>query len=334
LVLGCGGGDNERLEQDAQGQNCGAVTYAAFDPANHVSQDARVEAQAQINEAIAAVTADPTQAAAVFAQVEVVYRDTTELQAKVQGRADDHFPGDPAAAQVGVEIDAFITDGIARGKVATTALDVTVAKQLIDKSLTRFFYLSVFYELALGERAKYDEAFGYLGTGADNDPASLRSVAAIALKRDGDNGTTLEPDLFTGILAGSCALDKRLTADGVEQLVWTEDEAYAAEVRGIDERMKKVLAASVGHEFFEPVSALPPDEAVVKLYEGALYFYAIEMDMAALGGQAATDAAAIGAMLRAAVTAVEAGDASWQATFDSDFIRDAIAAAYGITIQG
>jgi hypothetical protein len=331
---GCGSSDNEKVIEDAKGQNCGADTYTAFDPQNHASQDVRVQAQADIAAKADEAIADPTKAAALFAEIEALYKGSADLQAKVQGRADDHFPDDPEAAKVGAVIDGHIMAAIARGKAATTATDAGIAKQVIDKSLTWFFYLSVYHELVLGARDKYDEAFGYLGTGPTNDPAALRSVALTASKRDANNGTTLEPALFQAIIDGSCALDTRLIEGGAESIDWTTDEAYAAKVRAIDETMQQVIALSVGHELFKPVKDLEAGEAKVKVFEGAFFFFAIEGVMKAKGGQAETDAVAIGKAFRDAMTAIDAGDTAWQAEFDSDFIRDRVAAAFGVTVKG
>lgn len=334
LMLGCGSSDNDRLEQEGLGQNCGAASYTAFNPANHASQDIRVAAQAQIIAKADEAVADPSKAAALFAEIEGIYMGSADLQAKVKGRADEHLPGDPAAASIGEVIDGYITKGIAKGKSATTATDVDIAKEMIDKSLTWFFFLSVHHELLLGERAKYDEAFGYLGTGPTNDPAKLLSVAKVAARRDANNQTSLESELFGEIIEGSCALDKRLRADGVQAIDWKADAAYAEEVTEIDELMKDVLALSVGHEFFEPLATLDAGEAKVKLYEGALFFFAIEPSMKAMGGKAQSDAETIGTVLRDAIQAVETGDVNWQAGFDSDFIRDQVAAAFGVTVKG
>lgn len=329
---GCGG-DNERVIEEAKGQNCGAVTYTAFDVQNHASQDARVAAQASIAAAIAAAADDPSKAAAVFATVDETYRTAADLQAKVQGRADDHAPDDAAAGAVGAAIDADITAAIARGKAATTGTEVGIAKQIIDKSLTRFFYLSVYHELLEGDRVTYDEAYGYLGTGPKNDPTTLASIAAVARKRDDANGTTLGADLFTSIIAGSCSMDKALTASGAETMDWRSDADYANAVGEIDELMLKVLAASCAHEFFAPLSGLDAEEAKVLAFEGGYYFFAVESAMLAKGGKAATDAAKIRAMLDTAMEAIDAGATDWLAAFDSDFIRDSVVQAFGVTVK-
>ena len=331
---GCGAGDNKQVIDDAKGQNCGAAAYTPFNAANHASQDQRIALQATIGAMAADALADITKAPAVFAEIEGLYASTADLQAKVQGRADDHFPDDAEAKAVGKAIDADIVAGIARGKGATAEVDVDIAKEIIDKSLTRFWYLSVYHELIEGDRVTYDEAFGYLGTGAKNDASGLLSIASVAAKRDATNGTTYEKQLFEGILAGSCAIDKALKAADAESLDWKSDEAYAKVVAEIDGLMLKVLAASVGHELFEPLATADPEEAKVAFHEGAHYFFAVEKAMIAMGGSAATDAAKIRAMVDAAKTKLDAGDAGWLAGFDSDFVRDRVASAFGVTVKG
>jgi len=330
VSLGCG--SNEALLED--GHNCGATSYTAFDAANHAAQDQRIAAQ----ESMAALADEAAQnladAPAKFAAIEDLYLNTADLKLKVEGRADDHYPDDPAAASVGKQIDQDIMNAIARGKAAQSALEVKIAQHIIDKRLTHFFYLSVYHELIEGTRGTYDEAFGYLGTGPKNDPQGLLSIAKIAAKRDAESGTTLESELFDEIIEGSCALDLRLLKDGVDTIDWKSDADYAHEVEEIDERMGKVLALSVAHEFFTPLSSLDAEEATVLLYEGAYYFAAIEAAMKAMGGAAADDAAEIRKRLDAAMASVDAADPSWQATFDSDFIRDRVAAAFAVTPKG
>jgi hypothetical protein len=333
-LTGCGS-DNESIVQEAQGQNCAAgASYEAFDAANHAAQDARLDAHVQMMAKADEALDDPTQAAAAYAAIESLYTDTAELQAKVKGRADDHAGGDPA---VGAEIDSLILATIAKGKAATTDYELDVAKEVLDKALKRFFYLSVYHELVEGTRGTYDEAYGYLGTGPTNAEGEQRALARVARTMDGINGTTLSSDLFASVRAGSCALDQRLTKDGAESIDWTTDEAYAAEVREIDGLLLDTMALYVGHEMFELAEldiAAEPDEAKVKVYEGAHAFYAIEPAMKAMGGTAATDAAAIRQMYDDAIAAIESGDEMWHVTFDAASIKDKVAAAFGVTVKG
>jgi hypothetical protein len=334
LGAGCGAGDNQKVIDDAKGQNCGATTYTAFAAANHTEQSERAALQATFAVMAEDALADVSKAPSIFAEIEGLYTTSADLRAEVQSRADQHFPDDADALAAGKTIDAHIMDGIARGKGATSETDVDVAKEIIDKSLTRFFYLSVYHELVEAERGPYDEAFAYLGTGPRNDPSSLLSVAAVAAKRDATNGTTYGALLFDEIIEGSCALDKALKAADAESIDWKSDEDYAHDVAEIDETMEKVLAASVGHELYEPLSMVDPEEAKVAFHEGAYYFFAIEKAMVAMGGTAAADATKIRSMIDAAKTKLDAGDADWLAGFDSDFVRDSVAKAFEVTIKG
>lgn len=333
LSTGCGS-DNQQVLDDAKGQNCGATTYTPFAAANHAAQDERVALQATIGTMAEEALADLTKAPKIFADIEGLYASTAELQAKVQGRADDHYPDDADAKTVGATIDAQILAGIALGKGAKSETDVDMAKEIIDKSLSRFFYLSVYHELVEGERGTYDEAFGYLGTGAKNDAASRLSIAAIASRRDETNGTTFEAQLFDKIIEGSCAIDKALKAASADSISWKDDASYAKVVGEIDALMLQVLAASVGHELFEPLSSVDAEEAKVAFHEGAYYFFAVEKAMIAKGGDAATDAAKIRAMIDAAKAKLDAGDADWMTGFDSGFVRDRVTAAFGVVVKG
>lgn len=334
-VGGCGSSDNKSLvQQAAKGRNCGVSVYTAFDPANHAAQDQRTAAQGAIAAKADEAGADLAKAPAAFDAIMALYEGSAQLRAKVQGRADDRFPADPAAATVGKEMDAAIVAAIAKGKGAKTKLDVEIAAETINKTLTRFFYLSVYHELVEGERGTYDEAYGYLGTGPKNDAASVTSVAKTAVRRDANNQTDYAARLFQALLDGSCALDARLAKDGKEPIDWKADEKYASEVRKIDQLMTEVLALSVGHEMIEVTKATDPDDAKVKLHEAAVFFDAIEASMRAKGVSAVADADKIAKMFDDARAAIEAGDATWLKSFDAAFVRDHVASAFGVTVKG
>jgi len=333
-VCGCGPSDNQSLIESAKGQNCGASAYTPFDPANHAAQDQRIAVQPAIADKAAEAINDLSKAPEVFDAIAGLYQGTAELQVKVQGRADDHFPGDAEAAKVGQQIDGEIMGAIARGKAATTTLDVEIAAEVIDKNLTRFFYLSVYHELVEGTRGTYDEAYGYLGTGPHNDAAAALSLASVARSRDATNQTDYSQRLFQAVIDGSCALDTRLMKDDAASIDWKSDAGYAAQVEQIDRLMIEVLAMTVGHEMTEIADAPSPDDAVVEFYEGAVMFEAIEAQMRAKGTDAAADADQIAKMFDDAKTALEGGDPSWAMGFDPTFVRDKVAAVFGVTVKG
>jgi hypothetical protein len=334
LSIGSTGCSTDELDFADQGKNCGASNYTAFDPQNHADADVHLTAQGALAVLIDETIQNPSNAAATFTDVEQTYQASAGLQGEVQQLGDDHFPGDPNAKGAGSRIDTAITTAIGLGKAATTATQVAIAREVIDKSLTRFFYLAVYHGLIQGSRPAYDAAYGYLGTGRTNEPAVPSSLAATARARDVSNGTDHSERLFREIIDGACALDARLSKDHTEQIDWSSDVAYSSHVQAIDGRMTEVLALSVGHEFFTPISLADPEDAKIRLHAGAYFFFALEDKMRALGGQAQSDASAIASAINNALNAVESGDTSWQLTFDSDFIRDRVAAAFGVTIQG
>lgn len=333
LIAGCAS-DNDKINQAAEGQNCSGETYTAFADANHAEQDTRLAAHETMLKDAGEAIGDVSKAATEFGEIEELYKTSAELQAEVIKIGDEHFPGDADAAKEGQAIDAAITAGIARGKAATTALEVKIAKHMIDKALLHHFSIYAFHELVEGERTPFDEAYGILGTGPKNDAAGRRGLAALAAEMDAINGTTFAADLFDAIRDGSCALDKALTESGAEKVEWTEDASYGDEVKAIDGVIEKVLATAVGHELAELTEQTEMDEATEELYEGGLLFAAIERKMRAKGGDAKTNAEAIRQRLDAAFAAVDAGQTDWKTALDPASIRAQIAAAFGVTIKG
>lgn len=333
IAAGCAS-DNEKIIAAGQGQNCSGEGYAAFDEANHAAQDARLAATETMAEDADEAIADLSKAAIEFGEIEELYQSTADFQMEVQGIGDEHFAEDPEAAKDGEAIDADITAAIARGKAATSAIEVKIAKQIIDRSLLHHFALYAFHEVLEGERAPFDEAYGILGTGPANDPAGRRGLAAAAAEMDGINGTTLAADLFDALRAGSCALDQALTASGADKVDWTKDEAYGEAVRALDGTIEAILATAAGHEFAELADQADLEDATEELYEGAYLFRAIERKMRAMGGDAAANAEGIRARLDAAIAASEMGGSDWQAALDAGSIRAQIAAAFGVTIKG
>lgn len=317
-------------DADADHPNCveGGTSFAEFDPDGHDAQDLQVKAQLDIRARASAAAAAPDTAADAFADIEAIYEGSGGLKDELTEVTDERFPDAPGAASAGKDLDAAITSAIAKGKAAKTALEVKLAAQVIDKSLTSFYSLAVWHELAEGSREGYDEAFGYLGTGRVNDPAKLTSLAAIARERDAELGTTMEPDLFQDLREGACKLGSALEQANADEIELHASAAYAAEVTEIGELTTKVLAASVVHEFEELDEQTEEDEAKEELVEGAVLFGAIERAMRAAGASA--DADAIRAQLDQARSRVDAGDPAWRDGLDPETIRDRVAAAFGL----
>lgn len=321
-----GGGGAER---------CSATEYPSFDPVNHEPQEKRLAAIDEMLEKFAAAQKDPSTAASAADEVEAIYqRADLKLQIKVRERTDVHFTGEEAA--IGTDLDGAIVSAIEDLRNATTALEVGLAKQLFEKAgMYRFQYLSVMQELYAPSRKHYDEAFGYLGSGATNAPAGRKGLARLAAKRDGENGTTLANELFQLILDGNCAIDRALEAAGSDTLELTDDADYEAIVHAIDRRLQLVMAYSIGHELFGiEQKRSSPDEARIKLYE-AVGFFAVVKPYLAVGTseeqQFATD---FDQALAAAFDSSTDGSADWLEAFDAAAFLERLESLYGIRILG
>jgi hypothetical protein len=245
-----------------------------------------------------------------------------------------HLTG--AAAAVGVAIDQSILGAIEDLRNADTKLEVKLAKQRFEKvGFYRFLYLSVMQELYAPSRKHYDEAYGYLGSGPTNAEAGRRGLARLATKRDGNNGTTLNAELFALIKEGSCTVDEALKAKGAETMALEDDELYARFVQRFDARLQTVFVYSIGHELFEFDSKRGnPEDAYVKLVEGEGFFQTLEPYMKAVPGPRADLANALRAAFDAALTKARQGDTSWIAEFNSQALLGQLETVYAIDVKG
>lgn len=329
LAGGCITNDIPDEEQSGPPQ-CDSPGYVAFDPAHHAAQDTRLAAVAQMKQLFEAAIANPTEASAKFSAARDLYSSSAELQVKVQGRTDDHLEARP---NVGADLDARIVAAFAAGAAATTAHEVEVQAEILDKAFVEFFFLSIYHELVAGSAETWDEGYGYYGAGPDNDVNSLLGFASVAKRRDENNGTALEALIFQEIVAGSCHLAEHLAAEQVETVNVFADEELAETVETIDAAMVDVLAYSVGHEALE-IAGLQatndPATAFVKLVELDGFFRPLERLMANGGGESAARASSIRASVDAALSAA---DASWLAAFDADLIVAAMETERAIDVK-
>lgn len=325
---------------------CDSDGYVAFDTANFQNQIARVQAVADMSNAMkTAAAAEPFSASAVhdaFVEARRLYQETASLQDKVKGRVDDHLADKPT---VGAEIDATVIEWLEKGAAAQDALEATVARQWVEKSLTGFFFLSVHHEMVAGAAKNWDEAFGYFGAPADNTEGERKGLSSVLTKRDGENGTTLVSEVFNGIVDGSCELAKALDEAGADTVDYAAVPALKAIVEQADLAMQKGLAFSAGHEAFEmvelqqelaadPANAEAQAEMWIKLAELDPYFRPIERLMMAKGGESRTRAEEIRAMLDAAWQGWETRDAAWMPDFDAAGVETRLEAEYGIDVKG
>lgn len=337
LLAACSGTTSDDDDDAGFVPQCGTAEYIAFDPANHANQDIRVAAYVEMVQRMRAAADDPSTASAVFADLEENVYTRADLRAKVQGRTDDHF--DPPL-EIGADLDARLMAGFAAGRTATTALDATLARQTVDKTMIEFFFLSIHHEMVDGSRAHWDEAYGYYGAPSDNAEGSRKGFSAVATSRDATNSTSLSMSIFNGIVDGSCALANALNAAGTDQIDVNATADVAAIIEQVDSDMQKVIAYSAGHEAFDMLEVQPRlangaqedlDTMRIKLAELDPYFIPIERLMNERGGMSATRAARIRAEIDAAL---DDPTTAWMSTFDAQGIIDDLEAEYGIDVRG
>ena len=334
-LVGCPVDNPSPLVAPAQ---CEGAGYTAFDIVHHAQPDARVDAYQQIKGLLEEGVDDIALAPARFAEAQVLYQDTAELQGKVRGTTDDHLADRP---NVGTEIDARIVAAFASGSAATSALSVTIAAETIDKSLVEFLFLSVFHELVLGQASAWDQAYGYYGSGADNALDAVVGFAGVAKRRDADNGTSHEARIFQSLVDGSCVLAGKLApADGnaLDSIDVPNDEDMSAVIDDIDVAMRAVLALSVGHEAFaieelqEALLLAPSDQALldearVKLVELDAFFLPLERLLRAEGAVVDAD------VLRGPVdAALEDTSDAWVTTFDAAAVLALVENTFGVDV--
>jgi hypothetical protein len=316
--------------------------YVAFDSAHHEAQDKRLAAHLKMLALMDdAVADDGTVDGSKFADALELYTDpvaAADLQTKVQERLDEHLSDQPL---VGDRIDATIVAWLEAGQGAETPLQAHLAREWVDKSLQEFFFLSVFHELRLGEREKWDEAYGYYGSGPHNDEDDLAGLALTASELDGTNGTNLGAEVFNALIDGACQLDMALGDD--ESIDVSTDEGLSDTVAGIDGDLQTLLAYAVGHEAFEmseliEEGATDTDELFVQSAELQAYFLPLERIMLEAGGDSAMRAAEIRSILDAAPgsdpEAVDVSDTSWIEGFDAARIIELVEAEFDIQVKG
>ena len=319
LAAACGdsksGGNSNEIPQ------CEANAYLAFDSANHQSQDIRVATYTQM---LSLMNAGNTVATAPqnFADAKALFLDATtsaNFREKVQGRTDDHLATQPLQ---GERLDSTIIAWLDRGAAASSDLEAKIAKQWVDKTFTEFFFLSVYHEMLIGERAHWDEAFGYFGSKSDNNEANLEGLALTLSKRDANNGTNLRAEVFNSIIDGSCELETALRAQGLDTIDVSMVSALNSLIESIDRKLQQALAYSVGHEAFGMQAVIdsgtPDDDTMwIKLSELEPFFVPIERLMLDEGGTSATRATDIRALINMA-NFDQLTDTSWITTWSQE----------------
>jgi hypothetical protein len=285
-------------DDDSAAAECSAP-YQPFEAGNYQNQLLRVGAYTQI----VAIRKAEDFSSADFVTIEDLYINTADLQSKVQGRGDDHDYAE--AGSIGDTLDGEIVAAIAAGKADDA---IKVQGQIIDKTLQRFFYLSVFHEMMKSQAAAaaapdveagWDEGFGYFGVA--NDGADQSGIAATLGKRDLEFGVTLVSDVFNGLVDGRCLV---------------ADVDYAGLVPIIDDvdiSMLRGFALSVVHEMDEY-----SDDPLIKGWEGLLYWRIIAPYID-----------------DADPTSYDAGEAEWALgveNIDTDIVRAAVTDSFGFDL--
>ena len=295
LLAGCEpAGDDD----DSAAADCSAP-YQPFDAGNYQNQLLRVGAFQQI----VAIRKSESFSAADFDTIEDLYVNTADLQSKVQGRADDHDYA--TLVPIGAELDADIMAAIEDGR---NDVDIAVQGQIIDKTLQRFFYLSVHHEMLKSQatdaatpdvEAGWDEGFGYFGVGNDGtDPTGIANTIA---KRDVEFGFGLVAEVYNGLIDGRC-------------LIAEDDYASVAPViDDVDTAMLRGFALSVMHEMDEYA-----DDPIIKGWEGLLYWNIVSPYVASVAPDAHAD--------------VEAEWALGVDAIDTDLVRAAVNDAFGFDL--
>ena len=297
LLAGCepaGEGDDD----DSNAAECGAP-YQPFDAGNYQNQLLRVGAFEQI----VAIRKSESFSAADFDTIEDLYVNTAGLQGKVAGRGDDHDYATLVA--VGAELDADIMAAIDAGR---NDVDIAVQGQIIDKTLQRFFYLSVHHEMMKSQaadaagpdvQAGWDEGFGYFGVGNDgSDPTGIANTIA---KRDVEFGFGLVAQVYNGLLDGRCLIAE----DDFGSIAPVIDEVDTAMLRG--------FALSVMHEMDEYA-----EDPLIKGWEGLLYWNIVSPYVASVSADGYAD--------------VEAEWAQGAAGIDPELVREVVNEAFGFDL--
>jgi hypothetical protein len=330
LCVSIGCVTNDIPDPEGRPPQCDSATYVAFDDGNHAEQAVYTGAHAQMGELMEAAIETPAEAAVKLAAAKDVYENAAGLRDELSERKDERFADAP---EIGAALDARILAALDAGAAATTAHEVEVNAEIVDKAFTEFFFLSVIHEMHAGQAKTWDEAFGYYGAPADNDAAALAGFSGVAARRDANNGTALEGLIFQKIVEGSCVLAEKLEAQQAEAIDAVGDEDLGPIVATIESAMTDVLAYSVGHELIEIgelQEANDVENASVKLVEAEAFFQPLERLMVETGGESATRAE----LLRTAFDdALASTDGAWLATFDHAGLLAAVEAERGIDVK-
>ena len=161
------------------------------------------------------------------------------------------------------------------------------------------------------------------------------SVALVATNRDSDNGTTLNPELFSLIKEGSCLIETALKARGTDSMEVGADESYRRFVQRFDAKLQSVLAYTMGLELREiDLDKSAPDKAYLELVESEGVFQSLEPYMTLSPGSAKANLAAeLRTAFDAALTKARAGDTTWINEFKAAELLGEVETAFSIDVK-
>lgn len=288
MAVGCGGtAGTTPTEEPSPSENL--TTYVPFNPANLASQVLRVLVYQDFAEGRGTPTSSFFDEFLIdyIGGLETTYGDH-QLQTKVLGREDDHTYATLNTPELGAELDKIINDAVALGSADTNGSSLQKDMgHVIDKTLLRFFYLSIYHEMFKGinktqelfaagdttqgnETAEgpknWDEAFGYFGL-AENGEDFCRGICATVEKRVESfphTFTGMKEQIFQALIQGKAAL-------------MAGDFTRALEQRDfVDSQLLFLFAVSCARELHDYQTADTSDKKATKLVEARIFVDILE----------------------------------------------------------
>jgi hypothetical protein len=272
FLMGCGNtglgtGDPSSTASSSSGAACEAnVAYVPFDSSRGGALRDMVAAQAEIK---ARMKADGF-AKENMPEIEEIYAATSGLAAAVQA-----LGGVPSweDSDVGSQLHAAITGAIDRGLDAQDTTALVELRQIIDKTLTRFFFLTVWQHTNASGSAEeqWDLAWAAYGRKDNGEDSGL---AATVKSYDDEFGLSQNDAVLTQFSQVRCAV------------LGGNAQAQSAAAQAIHSEIRLALAYGVS-KYLNRLALGTGSRG--DLMEGAVYFNAVEPWMRANGKTAQAD---------------------------------------------
>lgn len=284
IGVGCGGSGTSTTNPANPTPSQSGESYVPFNPANLANQVLRVLVYQDFADGRGSPTSSFFDEFLIdyIGGLETTYGDH-QLQTKVVGREDDHTYATLDQPELGAELDKIINDAVVLGSADTDGSSLQKDMgHVIDKTLLRFFYLSIYHEMfkginktqelfAAGETTdgnetaegpkNWDEAFGYFGL-AENGEDFCRGVCATVEKRVEnfpDTFTGFKEEIFQALIRGKAALVAGDFATALEQRDF------------VDSQLLFLFAVSCARELHDYQTADTSDKKATKLVEARIF---------------------------------------------------------------